>query len=369
MVQGVSSSVEAVKSGVPQGSVLGPTLFILYVNKLPELVQSNMKMFADDVKLYRKIESHTDFEILQDDINTLCEWSKKWLLQFNIQKCKVMHCGSSNPKFKYKMHGEDLQTTDTERDIGITITSDLKPSIHCQRAANKGMAALRVLRGCFDRLTEQNFAGLFNTYVLTYLLTYTYKVQNLERPHGLMDPVISSSLAYFPPSVVGVNIVLGMCPVSIEHMYEHMYVRPHLDYCIQAVGPQAVQDLDLLEKVQRRATKLVKELRHPSYPARLKRLRTGTIRERIKRGDLIETYKILTGKLRTRMDKFFSLKSATTRGHHLKLEKKRVTHQARLRFFSQRVVNSWNKLPEEVISVCTTETFKAKLDKSLQFPT
>ena len=183
VVQGVSSSVEAVKSGVPQGSVLGPTLFILYVNELPELVQSNMKMFADDVKLYRKIESHTDFEILQDDINTLCEWSKKWLLQFNIQKCKVMHCGSSNPKFKYKMHGEDLQTTDTERDLGITITSDLKPSTHFQRAANKGMAALRVLRGCFDRLTEQNFAGLFNT-----------------------------------------------------------YVRPHLDYCIQAVGPQAVQD-------------------------------------------------------------------------------------------------------------------------------
>ena len=135
------------------------------------------------------------------------------------------------------------------------------------------------------------------------------------------------------------------------------------------MGLQAVQDLDLLEKVQRRATKLVKELRHLSYPARLKRLRTGTIRERIKRGDLIETYKILTGKLRTRMDKFFSLKSATTRGHHLKLEKKRVTHQARLRFFSQRVVNSWNKLPEEAISVCTTETFKAKLDKSLQFPT
>ena len=178
MVQGVSSSVEAVKSGaaLTQGSVLGPTLFILYVNELPELVQSNLKMFADDVKLYRKIESHTDFEILQDDINTLCEWSKKWLLQFNIQKCKV-HCGSSNPKFKYKMHGEDLQTTDTERDLGITITSDLKPSTHCQRAANRAMAALRVLRGCFDRLTEQNFAGLFNTYVQSLLIVAIHCVR------------------------------------------------------------------------------------------------------------------------------------------------------------------------------------------------
>ena len=90
-------------------------------------------------------------------------------IQLNIQKCKVMHCGSSNPKFKYKMHREELQTTDTERDLGITITSDLKPSTHCQRAANKAMTALRVLRACFDRLTEQNFTGLFNTYVRPHL--------------------------------------------------------------------------------------------------------------------------------------------------------------------------------------------------------
>ena len=146
----------------------------------------------------------------------------------------------------------------------------------------------------------------------------------------------------------------------------NMYVRPHLDYCIQAVGPQAVKDLNLLENVQRRATKLVKGLKNTPYPRRLKILKVSTIKERIARGDLIETYKIITGKLDVRREKFFNLKRTTTRGHQLKIEKKRVVHQARLRFFSQRVVNDWNKLPSEIVSAETTQTFKAKLDKHLQ---
>ena len=282
-------------------------MFLLYVNELPELVQSHMKLFADDAKLYRKIGNQTDPETLQADLDDLCRWSELWLLQFNAQKCKTMHCGSANPKTEYKMMGQKLQTTEVERDLGVAITSDLKPSTHCQRAANRAMVALRLLRASFDRLTELNFASLFNT-----------------------------------------------------------YVRPHLDYCIQAVGPQAVKDLDLLENVQRRATKLVREVKHLSYPCRLKKLKTTTIRDRMRRGDLIETYKIITGKLNVRKDKFFKLRSTATRGHQLKIEKKRVTHQARLRFFSQRVVNSWNELPEEIVSVATTQLFKAKLDNYLQ---
>ena len=205
------------------------------------------------------------------------------------------------------MQGEKLQTTDIERDLGVTVTSDLQPSTHCQRAANKAMVALRLLKMAFNSFTEENFTSLF-----------------------------------------------------------YAYVRPHLDYCIQAVGPQAVKDLDLLEKVQRRASKLVKGLKHMPYPDRLKRLKMPTMKQRMQRGDLIEVYKIMTGKLCTKRDKFFTPSSNTMRGHDLKIEKKRVEHQARLRFFSQRVVNSWNKLPNEVVSARTTKSFKAKLDEHLQ---
>ena len=207
------------------------------------------------------------------------------------------------------MRGQVLQTTDAERDLGVTITRDLKPTSHCQRAANRAMMALRLLKNAFDGLTVQNFTGLFST-----------------------------------------------------------YVRPHLDYCAQAVGPQAAKDIDLLEKVQQRATKLVREVRHLPYPERLSRLRVPSMKKRLQRGDMIETYKILTGKLNVKREKFFSLRRTFTRGHHLKIDKKRVTHQARLRFFSQRVVNSWNNLPSEVVSASTTQTFKAKLDKHLQLP-
>ena len=78
-----------VTSGVPQGSVLGPTLFNLYINELPTLVSSGMKMYADDAKLYGKASGEADSRIMQTDLDILAEWSRKWLLKFNVEKCKV----------------------------------------------------------------------------------------------------------------------------------------------------------------------------------------------------------------------------------------------------------------------------------------
>ena len=79
VVQWQASSLEDVTSGVPQGSVLGPIFFILYVNELPELVQSSIKMFADDTKLYHRIRSLSDLRILQSDVDVLCRWSGQWI--------------------------------------------------------------------------------------------------------------------------------------------------------------------------------------------------------------------------------------------------------------------------------------------------
>ena len=81
------STVKRVASGVLQGSVLGPTLFLIYVNELPSLVKSSLVIFADDAKLYRPIHSHSDTQTLQDDLDTLDNWSEEWLLKFNIAKC------------------------------------------------------------------------------------------------------------------------------------------------------------------------------------------------------------------------------------------------------------------------------------------
>ena len=77
-----------ISSGVPQGSVLGPFLFIVYINDLPEIVSSDLYMFADDTKLYRTITSELDCDILQQDLNNVMDWGRKWLTNFNLHKCK-----------------------------------------------------------------------------------------------------------------------------------------------------------------------------------------------------------------------------------------------------------------------------------------
>ena len=90
IVNGSSSPSAPVKSGVPQGSVLGPTLFIIYINDMPDVVESCIRLYADDAKLYRAIKSGADEVQLQRDITSLQEWSCKWLLNFHPDKCKMM---------------------------------------------------------------------------------------------------------------------------------------------------------------------------------------------------------------------------------------------------------------------------------------
>ena len=117
-----------------------------------------------------------------------------------------------------------------------------------------------------------------------------------------------------------------------------------------------VQDFKALEKAQRRATKLVGQIKHLSYGERLRALKISSFEERILRGDLIETYKILTGKINVDPDQFFELsKQDRTRGHSMKLIKRRSRHLSRLKFFANRVISPWNELPQEVVSAESTK--------------
>ena len=120
-VRGSVSRWCSVKSGVPQGSVLGPLLFLSYINDLPENVSSSIKLFADDTKIWNIIRSEVDRLSLQDDLGKLNDWSKQWLLRFNIDKCKKMHIGKQESQFAYKMtSGSDehmLQEISEEQEI------------------------------------------------------------------------------------------------------------------------------------------------------------------------------------------------------------------------------------------------------------
>ena len=106
VLNGKFSRLQDVLSGVPQGSVLGPILFLIFVNDIDTVVSSHIQKFADDCKVYRSVPTAKDIDILQQDINNLCQWSKDWQMLFNVKKCKVLHIGHNNAYCDYSMNGK-----------------------------------------------------------------------------------------------------------------------------------------------------------------------------------------------------------------------------------------------------------------------
>ena len=300
------SSWREVYSGVPQGSVLGPTLFLIYINDLLEDLRSQGKMFADDAKIYRKIRNDQDRDMLQEDLDRVTEWSEKWLLEFNQDKCRVMHIGRGNPGYTFALGGKTLQETEQEKDLGVLVRNDLKPSDHvCTITAAANSLLWRIQR-TFTCLDEETLPALYKA-----------------------------------------------------------LVRPRLEFAVQAWSPSLKKDIAKLEKVQRRATKLIPSIASLPYEERLKKLDMPTLEDRRHRGDMIEVFKILKG-IDKVQEGFLELDTnPRTRGNTLKLKKLRHRTQKRTMFFSSRVVNEWNKLPDWVIQSKTVMSFKKQFDKCI----
>ena len=125
VLNGVSSNWSTVHSGVPQRSVLGPLLFIIYVNDIPSLTDSQILIFADDTKNFREIKTRADFTRFQKDIDYLLAWSVKWQLKFNISKCYILHLGPSHSYGDYNLDGNRITVSDTIRDLGVMVDSSI----------------------------------------------------------------------------------------------------------------------------------------------------------------------------------------------------------------------------------------------------
>ena len=135
-------------------------LFILYINDLPEQVQSYCKLFADDAKLYKDLHNLQDFETIQTDLDKLCEWTSKWLMYFNIDKCKVMHFGKENPYFDYEMTDKSgkvrkLTVVDSEKDLGIHLELDLKFRKHISFMVNRANRLVGLIKRSFSYLNKE----------------------------------------------------------------------------------------------------------------------------------------------------------------------------------------------------------------------
>ncbi len=307
-INGAKSEWASVTSGIPQGSVLGPCLFVIFINDLPDEVTSCIQMFADDTKVFTKVNSTEDQDKLQEDIDSLYQWSDKWQLRFNAGKCKVLHIGQNNPGFAYAMEQNGdrsiLGITELEKDLGVNIDPKLNFSQHIEVQVNKANKILGIIRRSFEYLDVENVKKLFTA-----------------------------------------------------------LVRPHLEYCNVAWSPRLLKDKRLIEAVQRRATKLVPELENLPYPERLQKLDLPSLSYRRARGDMIEVYKYTHGFYTVSEDLLQMDEDRTRRGHTYKLKKRYCRTSTRKHFFSFRVVDSWNSLPESVVSSPTLNTFKNRLDK------
>lgn len=246
---------------------------------------------------------------LQEDLDSLVEWSNIWQLRFNPAKCKVMHVGHQC-NTRYFIAGDtgrvEVESVLEERDLGVNFVQNLKPSSQCQKVAAKARRIIGMVRRNFRRLDKEDFLLIYKTYIC-----------------------------------------------------------PHLEYCIQAWSPHLTGDMQCLERIQKAATNLVPSLRGCSYEDRLRKLRLTTLQKRRSRGDMIEVFKIVTAREKVPMDQFFHLadNSHGLRGHTLKLVKERARLDIRKYFFSQRVVGVWNSLPQHVVDAVSVNAFKNALDR------
>ena len=231
------SKAKPVMSGVPQGSVLGPLLFLLFINDLPQCMINQIKIFADDVKM---VVDPKQIETIQRDLNELCMWESIWLLKFNLDKCKVLHIGKYNPKTQYKFLNGVLKACSTEKDLGVTFNEKFNFQDHIYASISKAKSSLAwLLRNTLSREA--------------YVMKTAYK----------------------------------------------SLVRHNLEYCCQVWAPKARHGnwktiLDI-EAVQRTFTRVIDGMSDLNYEQRLKKLGLTTLLERRMRGDLIETFKILNG--------------------------------------------------------------------------
>jgi hypothetical protein len=288
-----------VTSGVPQGSVLGPTLFSIYVNDLCDIGStSHIMLFADDVKIFNTSLNH---DTLQTDLEKVCRWSEDWQLSIAKDKCNAFYLGTKNPKHKYQLCGNDISETSVVRDLGVHFTNNLSSAAQCQAITNKASRICNLIHKAF-------FSRNTNLLVKAFVT----------------------------------------------------YVRPILEYASVVWNPYQLCDINEVEKVQRKFSKRI--LPNEPYSQRLKILGLERLEMRRIHADLCFAFNLLkTDPAEFEYYFQFSDILATRSRNSKKLFLKHVKLDCMKHDFSIRTVPLWNHLEESVVTSNTVKTFRYKL--------
>ena len=307
LLDGSSSTSVPVSSGVPQGTVLGPLLFLLYINDLPlSTPNSTTRLFADDSLIYRPIKTYDDSELLQTDLDALEQWETKWQMKFRPDKCKTLHFTRSKIPLitSYSLHGETIPATTSHKYLGVTLSNTLRFDKHTDNIKNKASRTLGFLR------------------------------RNL---HG--------------------------CPQDTKHLAYNTLVRPTLEYCAAVWDPYRDKDTNKLEKVNKAAARFITNnyTKSPGITTRIKQqINMDHLALRRQTHRLTILYKITNNYIDINKQEYLHYANTprTRNTHNQKYETSTPSSDAHKYSFFPRTICDWNSLPEHIVNANTTDTFK-----------
>jgi hypothetical protein len=291
-----------VESGVPQGTVLGPILFLLYSADLPHVVRNcKISLYADDTKLYKSISNEHDCLLLQRDLDSIANWANSWQMSLNPDKTKMLSIGNCKVKFDYKLHGKSIENVTHISDVGVTVQSNLKFTVHCTNVIRK---AYHVIRTIFTTLKyhDSHF----------YLKMYT------------------------------------------------CYVRPLLEYGSQVWSPLMKCNIDRIERVQRYYTRRIctNDMR---YLDRLQELNIETLEHRRIKSDIVLFFKLISNVTSININEYYTFVHRH-RGHNKTLYMYYSRTDKRKFYWINRIVKYWNSLNNVIVESSNVRQFKHSLE-------